>query len=183
MQEVRRGELDADKWPVIVSLGSINLFSVHVLEFTVSQVVGHRLQNLPLVSFLREDDSHVEVWWNAESENAINVSADYLQVHQRAKQLLEALSCCRVQLRRLLLELLSQNVPLLLVGLVLFGVVVKYAGSHSRFAQDFSDVVHLILVSHQAHYRVLFVLVIKVVHFIEGTRHNWGWETRILLVL
>ena len=136
----------------------------------VGQVVRHRLKNLTLITSLGEDNAHVELWWNSKSEDSIDVGADDLKMHECGEQLLEAFSCSLVQLGRLLLELLHQNVTMLLIIIVLLDIKVESTASKSVLAKNFDNVVNLRLVGYQAHDCVLFVFVVEVTQIKVRTR-------------
>ena len=98
VQEVRRRERNANKWPVVVSFTCVDFFTVHTPELSLGEVIRHRLKNLFLFTFLGEDNAHVEGWRNSETEDSVNVGADDLQMHEGHEQFLEALSGGLVEL-------------------------------------------------------------------------------------
>ena len=78
----RRGQLNADKRPVIVCFTRIYLLSIHFFQVLLCQCLGHLLQNLLLGAFLGQHNSNHEFGLDSKPKNAIDVSSNNLEVHK-----------------------------------------------------------------------------------------------------
>ena len=93
MQEVGGREGDSDERPVVILLARVHLFSVHLLELCLCELVRHLLEDVFLVTPLGDDQADVEVGGDSEAKHSVNESTNNFQVHQSSEEILEAVGC------------------------------------------------------------------------------------------
>lgn len=183
MEEVGGSQPNIDKWPVVISFGSVHLFTVHLFELGFCEMVRHRLQDLSLVASLGNDKTDIEIGRDSESEHTVDVHADYFDVHKGIEEFLEAFGGGLVELGGFLGQVLFEDLAPLLVFLVFGHVVVERTRDVAVFAKDLLNFLRLWLVNNNAMGVVFLVGGAKVVQKIKCIRDNGFRETFLLSLI
>lgn len=144
--------------PVVIGFVRVDLLPVHLQHVLVCKGLSHLLQDRLFNALFRHHDSHEELGWDPEPQHAINVGADYFQVHQRLEKELIVRHCSLAQRGGSVIQLLKKDVALCVFSFPRGFVVNELARSVTFSAKRLNNVFSLFFVDNKAVNSISFLV-------------------------